>query len=64
METPQSKELSVEHDEKTVVEINHTLQRRRSSVTEIQHSQVPVWELRRTYTKHGKYVERVSFRQF
>lgn len=56
METPQSKEPSVEHDEKAVVSIDRTLQRRRSSVTEIQHSQVPVWELRRTYTKHGKRV--------
>lgn len=27
--------------------------RRASTVSEIQHIQAPVWELRRTYTKHG-----------
>ena len=45
-----SKEFSAIHTEKLEEDQS---QRRRSSINEIAHSEIPVWEIRRTYTKQG-----------
>ena len=46
-----SKEIHTHH-EGTIVE-DAVAPRRRSSVAAIVHTEVPVWEQRRTYGKHG-----------
>jgi hypothetical protein len=47
-----SKELATSHEE-WAPDITPPLDRRRSTVAEIVHTEQPVWEQRQTYSKHG-----------
>lgn len=47
------KEFSTLHLEETA---DDQPQRRRSSVAAIDHTETPVWEVRKTYTKQGKKI--------
>lgn len=46
-----SKDPNMAHIEKSVEE---GMTRRQSSVTEIAHTEAPVWQLRKTYTRQGR----------
>lgn len=54
-----SKEVNMHHEE--TIAGDAFASRRRSSVVAIVHTEVPVWEQRRTYAKHGMLPVLTSF---